>query len=250
MNIIQCEQGTHEWFQARAGKITASEVCDAISFLKRASKNGTKGDSSEARENYKVAIVSEILSGECDLDGYISKCMKEGTENEPFARAAYEVRYDVSVEKVGFVIHPTIERSGASPDGLVGGDGGIEIKCPKTKTHLRYLSAGILPPEYEAQVMWNLACTGLDWWDFVSFDDRLPSRYKLFVKRVQRDEARIKEIEDGVRQFLAEVDEMIVNLEKLNPELTQAQRIFGVNCKDVNPDLFITDADLPEWARQ
>jgi hypothetical protein len=239
MIVVPCLQGSQDWFEARNGRVTASGVIHALSFLKRGDK---KGGETAARSAYKAKIVAETLRGEPLMDGYLSKYMEYGTEMEPLARAAYEIKYNVSVDQLGFVIHPTIERAGASPDGLIGKDGGIEIKCPKTETHLDYLLADVLPPEYEPQVMFCLACTGREWWDFVSYDIRLPARHQLFVKRVFRDEARIAEIEDGVRLFLQDVDDMIKQIDERNPELpenAQPADEFGREG--------ITDADIAAW---
>jgi hypothetical protein len=242
MKIIQCRQGSHEWFSARCGRVTASEVHRCISFLKRAGKSGQKGEESAARASYKAEIVGEILTGEPNMEGFLNSFMSWGIENEPYACAAYEVSRDVSVDKVGFIVHPTIERAGASPDGLVGKNGGIEIKCPKTSTHIQYMMAGILPPEYEPQVMFNLACSEREWWDFVSFDTRILNRHQLFIKRVYRNEARIKEIEAGITQFLAEVDELIEKMNALNPE--------QISTPKPEVEGGITDDDLPTWYKQ
>lgn len=235
MNIINCSQGSSEWFEARAGKVTASKVADAISFLKRGDK---KGGETAARAAYKAQIVAETLSGAAILDGYLSSFMQHGTETEPFARAAYSVRNDVWVDEVGFIVHPTIERFGASPDGLIGKDGGLEIKAPKTATHIDYMLAGILPPEYEPQVMSNIDCAEREWWDFLSFDDRLPARHQQFKVRTYRDEARIAQIDEGVRLFLQEVDDLIGELQRLNPEIASAPP------PDDYGDLGILDDDI------
>jgi len=242
VNIIDCTQGDHEWFNARLGKVTASEVADAVRFLKRGDKKGEEG---KTRLSYKAAIVSEILTGD-PADTFVSKYMERGTELEPYARTAYEIKRNVMVEQVGFVIHPSIDRSGASPDGLVGEDGGLEIKCPKVENHLAYMLAGKLPPEYEPQVMWNLACTGRQWWDFVSYcPPPMPERHRLFIVRVHRDEQRIAELEAGVVQFLAEVDEMITALDTLNPEIAKTlnEQLRGSLGEDYG-DLGITDEDI------
>jgi putative phage-type endonuclease len=242
MKIIDCEQGTPEWMQARCGKPTASKIGDTFSFLKRGDK---KGAETAARAAYKAAIVSEILTGHTS-DTYVSSYMEHGTEMEPLARVAYERKFDVMVETVGLVIHPAIERSAASPDGLVGDDGGIEIKCPQTATHLAYIFADELPAQYEPQVMWNLACTGRQWWDFVSFDPRLPRHQQLFVKRVYRDEMRFAEMELGVIQFLKEVDEMIARLNTLMPEPEQFKKQLH---ESLEPEGGITDEDIA-WINQ
>lgn len=243
MNIIDCTQGEAEWLQARMGRVTASRVVDAVSFLKRGDKQGQE---SAARAAYKAELVSEILSGSC-ADHYVSSYMERGTEMEPEARAFYELRQNVLVEAVGFVIHPVIERAGASPDGLVGEDGGLEIKCPKTETHLAYMLAGKLPLEYEPQVMWSMACTGREWWDFASYDDRLPERHRVFIIRVYRDDQRIAELEAGVVMFLKEVDEMIARLNELNPETEQFKKALRESLDA--EELGITDDDIKDWYR-
>jgi putative phage-type endonuclease len=199
MNIIECNQGSQAWFEARSGKVTASRICDVMNFLK-------KGGEGADRRNYRAQIVAELLTGAPDMNGYLSPYMEHGTEQEPFARAAYEIQTGNSVEQLGFVVHPSIARAGASPDGLVGEDGAIEIKCPKTETHIRWLLAGIVPEEHEPQMMFVMACTGRAWCDFVSYDSRLPAALQLFTVRLMRDEARITVLEEAVIGFLAEVD--------------------------------------------
>lgn len=222
MNIIQCDQLSEAWFQARIAKITASDMPNVMAFLKRGDK---KGGDTEARKAVKARMVSEILSGAADMDGYLSQCMKDGTEYEPKARTEYELRNGVVVQQVGFIVHPTINRSGASPDGLLAPAGGVELKCPKTKTHIGYMLAGVLPPEYEPQVMWNIACAEAEWWDFVSYGFDIPRRrFQLFQTRVYRDDKRIAEMEDGVRLILQEVDDIIGELERLYPELESEAR--------------------------
>lgn len=224
MKIVDCIQGDGVWLAARSGRITASEVADAVSVLKVRRGDKQVGDSSGTRDAYKASLVAEILSGRAS-ETYVSDWMKRGNYQEPFARAFYENRFDVMVDTVGFVIHDTIDRSGSSPDGLIGDNGGLEIKVPKIENHFKYMFAGILPPEYEPQVQFNMACTGRQWWDFVSYspkEDGLPDRYRLFHKRVYRDDKRIADLEDGVLKCLAEVDDMIARLEELNPYIAPA----------------------------
>ena len=141
--------------------------------------------------------------------------MQFGTDTEPLARSAYEDETGFSVDQVGLCIHPTIERSGASPDGLVGQSGLVEIKCPKPATHLAYLIAGVVPAGYKNQMMWQMACTGRDWCDFVSFRPDLPEHLQLFLVRFKRDEKEISKLETAVNAFLATVDEMIKKLKEI-----------------------------------
>ena len=141
--------------------------------------------------------------------------MQHGTETEPLARAAYEALKDVLVDEVGFVPHPSIIMAGASPDGLVGTDGLLEIKCPNTATHIETLLSQGVPGKYNTQMQFQMACTGRKWCDFVSFDNRLPAELQLFVKRVPRDEVFIRLIEAEIVQFLAELDDKINKLMKV-----------------------------------
>lgn len=203
-NWIECIQGDAAWFEARVGKVTASRVADALAMLK-------KDGSSAARERYKIDILTEVLTGN-PVEHYVSPYMDFGTEHEPVARSAYEMHTREEVDLWGFVIHPQIARSGASPDGLVGEDGLIEIKVPSGRTHLEYLIEGVVPEDYKPQMFWQMACTGRQWCDFVSYDPRIPEGFGLFVKRLPRDGKVIEEMESGVRCFIAEVNAMAEKL--------------------------------------
>ena len=132
--------------------------------------------------------------------------MQFGTEQEPFARTAYEIKTENIVDQVGFIFHPRLDFTGASPDGLIGRDGGLELKCPKTTTHLAYMMAGTVPKEYQYQMLWNMACAEREWWDFASYDSRLPEKLRLFIVRMPRDEARIGEIEREVLKLNSEIE--------------------------------------------
>lgn len=205
MNVIDCVQGSQAWFECRLGCVTSSRVADAIAKLKR------KEGESAARRNLRYEILCELLTKK-PSEHYVSRYMEEGKENEPLARTAYELQKDVIVEQVGFVYHNTIKMAGASPDGLVGEDGLIEIKCPKTSTHLEYLICAAVPEEYKPQMLWQMACTGRQWNDFVSYNPRLPEDLQLLVVRLPRDGNRITEIEASVVEFLEEVDQMLNSL--------------------------------------
>ena len=204
MIILDLEQGTTEWKVARAGKVTASKIADVMAKIKT-------GEAA-SRRDYKAQIVAEILTGTPQDDIFINDAIRWGTEQEPFARAAYETTRGVLVDQVGLVIHPTIERGAASPDGIVDPNGLVEIKCPKTATHLSYLLANEVPSQYQPQMLWQMACCGAGWCDFASFDPRLPEDLQLFVKRFNRDQARIDEIEAEVIRFLSEVDTILLSL--------------------------------------
>jgi putative phage-type endonuclease len=203
--IEMMDQGTEEWFTIRIGKVTASRVADVIAK--------TKTGYSASRDNYMAQLVCERLTGQKG-ESFTNAAMQHGTETEPLARAAYEALKDVLVDEVGFVPHPTIEMAGASPDGLVGEDGLLEIKCPNTATHIETLISKVVPGKYNTQMQFQMACTGRQWCDFVSFDNRLPEMFQLFVTRVPRDEVFIKLIESEIVQFIAELDDKINKLMK------------------------------------
>lgn len=203
MKILDFPQGSADWLAARAGRVTASRIGDVLAKIKT-------GEAA-ARRDYRAQLVAEILTGKPQEDGFVNAEMQWGTETEPLARSAYEVAKDVLVDQIGFVLHPTIERAGASPDGL-GGNVGLEIKCPKTATHLQYLIEGVAPAKYQPQMLWQMACMGTEAVDFVSFDPRLPENVRLFVVRFERDEKRIGEMEREVETFLGEVDAVLEKL--------------------------------------
>jgi putative phage-type endonuclease len=196
-------QGTDEWFEARIGKVTASRVADIIAQ--------TKSGYSTSRDNYMAQLVCERLTGQRG-ESFTNAAMQWGTETEPLARAAYEALKDLLVDEVGFIPHPRILMAGASPDGLVGDNGLLEIKCPNTATHIDTLLSQTVPGKYNTQMQFQMACTDREWCDFVSFDNRLPSELQLFVKRVPRDNMYIRLMEDEIVKFLKELDLKIAQL--------------------------------------
>jgi putative phage-type endonuclease len=197
------EQGTTEWFEARLGKVTASRVVDVVAM--------TKSGNSASRANYMAQLVVERITGKVE-ESYSNAAMAWGTEHEPMARAEYEILRGVMVNEIGFVPHPTIENSGASPDGLVNDKGLIEIKCPNTATHIETLLTREIPKKYICQMYWQMACTGREWCDFVSYDPRMPDHLKLCVINVPRNEELIGELETEIAKFLKEVDLKVENL--------------------------------------
>lgn len=200
------EQRSAEWFAARCGKVTASRVADIIAK--------TKSGPSASRENYLAQLVCERMTGK-PAESYSNAAMQWGTDQEPFARAAYESTKDVLVEEVGFVVHPSIEGAGASPDGLVGLFGLVEIKAPQSSTHIQTLLDQKVPEKYNTQMQWQMACTNRQWCDFVSFDPRMDEGLQLFVKRVKYDPIYVSQLEKEVIFFLMEVEEKINKLNKL-----------------------------------
>jgi putative phage-type endonuclease len=199
----QMDQGSEAWIAIRLGKVTASRVADVIAR--------TKTGPSASRANYMAELVAERLTG-ARGETFTNAAMAWGTDNEAEARLAYEFSTDATVDQVGFIPHPSIEMSGASPDGLVAADGLVEIKCPNTATHIETLLTGVIPGKYETQMLWQMACTGRAWCDFASFDPRLPEEMRLYVKRFVRDENRIAEMEEQVREFLFDLDTTVRRL--------------------------------------
>ena len=200
------EQRTEEWFAARIGKVTASRVADVIAK--------TKSGYSASRDNYMAQLICERLTGQ-QGESFTNAAMTWGTETEPLARSAFEAYADVMVEEVGFVPHPSIEMSGASPDGLVGLFGMLEIKCPNTATHIDTLLTQTVPGKYITQMQWQMRCCERQWCEFVSFDPRLPQDLQLFVKRVEFDPEYVAMLEKEVVQFLAELDDKVNKLTNL-----------------------------------
>lgn len=198
MSSQDIKQGSQAWAELRRGKVTASRVADATDLLK-------SGKPSAKRETYMGELIAERLTG-LVVEKYQNELMRHGTAMEPDARALYEFMLGVNVEQIAFVEHPTIPMAGCSPDGLVGSDGLIEIKAPSTSTHVDTLLAQAIPDEYRKQCVWQMACTGRRWVDFISYDPRLPPHLTMFVCRLERADAAIAELETSVRAFLAEID--------------------------------------------
>lgn len=201
------EQGSDEWRQERCGRITASRIADVMAKLK-------SGKPAATRKSYVAEIVAERLSGEPQDGGYINGAMQWGIDTEPLARDAYEAKMLTPVKEVGMIRHPEMDFAGASPDGVVE-DGLVEIKCPKTSTHIDTILSGKIQGKYILQMQWQMACTGSKWCDFLSFDPRLPEPHNMWIKRIERDDKKIKEIESEIRQFNEEVESII---QKLNEQ--------------------------------
>jgi putative phage-type endonuclease len=200
------EQRSSDWFAARLGKLTASRIADATARI----KNGWGA----SRDNLMATLVCERLTGK-QADSFTNAAMQWGTDHEDEARSAYEFELGVTVEKVGFLDHPSIDMAGASPDGLVGAEGLVEIKCPETKGHIETLLSKKVPEKYIKQMQWQMACTGRQWCDFVTYDPRMPQELQLWALRVLRDDKAIAELEKEARLFLAELDEKVSALRKI-----------------------------------
>lgn len=200
------EQRTDEWWQARLGKVTASRIADAVAK--------TKSGWGAGRANYMAELVAERLTG-VSANGYTNAAMQWGIDTEPEARSAYQFYRDADVVEVGFIDHPNIDMAGASPDGLVGDEGIVEIKCPQTATHIDTLLGTPIADKYIKQMQWQMACCERQWTDFVSYDPRMPEDLKLHVERVHRDDDLIAQLEADIRTFLGELDAKVEALTKL-----------------------------------
>lgn len=196
------------WLDARAGYITASRIADVLTKPRKGQKEST------TRRNYMAQLVCERLTGKSieDPKGAFWD-VKRGLELEPQARVEYEFKAGHIVDTAGFVKHPTILMAGATPDGLIGNDGMVQFKAPRTAIHLDWLRAGVVPSEHKLQMLFELACCPeREWSDFCSYESRLPEHLSLFIVRLKRDHKAIEEIEQEVRKFNAEIEEMIDSL--------------------------------------
>jgi len=196
-------QGSEAWLKSRVGIVTASRFADVMTKI--------KSGEAAARYNYKAEIIAERLTG-LPTPSFTTAPMQWGIDNEPDARAIYAAIKGVEVAETGLVKHKTI-KAGASPDGLVGSDGLIEIKAPNTATHIMTMLSGVSPKKYYAQMQGQMWITGRKWCDFVSYDPRLDAKRAIFITRVERDDDYIESLEDAVLDFLEEVDELITQLE-------------------------------------
>lgn len=195
------QQQTEDWYTARLGRVTASRVRDVMA-------KGRGGAPSATRQNYMMQLLCERLTGKRE-EGFTSAAMQRGNELEPIARMAYELYADAEVTEAGLILHPSIEGFGASPDGLIlSVRGGLEIKCPNTATHVATIQSGKHDPQYEWQMFAQMACADLEWVDFVTFDDRLPDELQYACFRLERDEARIRQMETEIKLFLEELAEL------------------------------------------
>jgi putative phage-type endonuclease len=192
------EQGTDEWLQERLGKVTASRLSDVIAK--------TKTGWGASRANYMAELIAERLTM-TPAEKFTNAAMQWGLDTEAEACSAYAFRHDADLQEVGFIPHPKIPMTGASPDRLVGELGLAEIKCPNTATHIDTLLGTPIADKYIVQMQWQMACTSRKWCDWVSYDPRMPENMRLFVKRVMRDDTRIAELERAVIDFLRELDE-------------------------------------------
>jgi putative phage-type endonuclease len=195
------DQGTPEWLAERAGKVTASMLSNVM-----------MAKTTAGYQNYLAQLICERLTGE-PVDTFKSAAMEHGNETEPQARAFYEMETGNDVVECGFIQHATLANSGASPDGLIGDDGGLEIKAPQPAKHIKNLMGGTIDKAYMLQMQWGMACTGREWWDFVSFNPSFPAHLQLHVQKVKRDQEMIEDITAAVTSFLSEMESKLRVLE-------------------------------------
>jgi predicted phage-related endonuclease len=220
MNPRDLIQGTMEWRLYRCGRATSSRMADLTAK--------TKVGWGASRANYMSDLLCERLT-KIPTDSYSSGSMDWGRFTEPQARKEYEINTEHTVHCVGFVDHPSIEMAGCSPDGLIGDDGELQIKCPNTSTHVETLlgKPPEVPDKYQKQIQFGLACTGRQWCDYVSYDPRVPERMRLFIKRVWRDEEKIAYLEKCTRDFLDELAQKIAVLETSDRDVAREQLIMS-----------------------
>ena len=192
-------QGTTEWLKERCGCLTASRMADAIAFLKG-------GKEAEARKKYKIELIAERMT-DTMVSRFVNDAMAWGLEQEPYARARYEELTGELVIPCGFALHSEIQFFGASPDGLIGEDGLIEIKCPTSETYTGWFIGGGVPEQHKPQMLAQLAVTGRKYVDFFAFDPRVKvEAHQSFLRRFEPAEEDIAAVEEAARKFLAEVD--------------------------------------------
>lgn len=197
------EQLSEAWFAARLGKVTASRVADVVAK--------TRNGWGASRANYMAELIVERLTG-TQVERFQNAAMLHGVDTEPQARDAHEFYSGQSVEQVGFIDHPTIPMTGASPDGLIGSDGMLEIKCPQTATHIETLLGGVVAERYLLQMQWQMACADRQWCDFVSYDPRMPESMAYFCRRIKRNDEQIEGLSKAISAFLAEITVKISEL--------------------------------------
>jgi putative phage-type endonuclease len=227
MRIACKEQHTAEWHQARTGRVTASNISRAMAFLKRASGAKKAGDSSADRDKYIMELATELITRQ-PADHYVSKAMEIGTQFEGEARTEYWMSRGEEVDETGFVLHPTIDFLGASPDGLCHGHG-LEIKVPMIHTHMAYLRADVVPEDYIPQMQCGMLCCGLPEWDFVSYCPaevypEVPDRFRLFVKRLEADPEMHHQMEEAAISTMTEAAQLVEQLTKLYPDRQRKER--------------------------
>lgn len=202
------KQRTEKWFSDKAAHVSASRFKDVMAFSQKT------GKPLKAREDYLIEIVTERLTGESIASSH-GAAGRWGTEVEEYAGLAYEAETGFICKESEFIRHPKIKYVGCSPDGLINSDGGMEIKCPvNSSNHLKTIIADLMPDEHIPQVQGCMWVTDRKWWDFVSYDPRMPPHLQLFIKRIERDDKYIQMLEEETNKFLDEVSTFIKKLPK------------------------------------
>ena len=245
MRIVCHEQGTAEWLQARVGKIGASNIHKAMAFLTRASKGKKPGESSAVRDAFILELATELIT-RMPVEHYVSKAMDIGTQFESEARTEYWMATGDEVEQTGFVLHPTIDFLGASPDGLIlPKKKGLEIKVPMLHTHMGYVRDGVVPEDYIPQMQLGMLCCELPEWDFCSYCPpevypELPDRFRLFIKTLPADLELHRAMEEAAIKTMQEATELVERLVEQMPERERRELPQG-------PDLDPTNLQGDEW---
>ena len=200
-------QGSEAWHAVRNGKITASKLSDLM--------RKTKYGESTYKTRLRMELAIERITGKSASDNFMNQAMKDGVEREPDARTLFEAITGKEVATCGSFDHPEIVNTSASPDGLIRGeDAVLEIKCPTHITHAKNLLSEKMPRNYEYQVQWQIACTESEYAYFASYHPDFPPELRLKWVKVLRDNMMILDIEDAVRQFDIEVEDLIIKLKK------------------------------------
>lgn len=202
MATIHGTQRTVEWFNERLGRCTASRVADVVAL--------GRGGVRISRARYAAELAAERATGRLQRITQRTAAIEWGIRNEAPALRAYETKQSVKVHRVCFVTHPTIQMAGASPDGLIGDDGLVEVKCPNSMTHYGTCIGEPIQRRHYLQMQWQLACSRRLWCDYVSFDPRMPAELRLYIRRVPRDDCLVEKLELEVEAFLREVDLLTV----------------------------------------
>lgn len=200
-------QGTAQWFSDRLGKVTASKVWTLCA-------RQANGKHYKAREDYKAEIILERLTGKVQ-EHFVSDAMERGTLLEEHAALQYAMEFGAKVEFSPFVDHPEIPNCGASPDRLVGDVGGLEIKCPLERNHLKFIMSGSIDKEYFWQCMHGMACTQRNWWDLYYYHPDFPPNLQSRRVRIARDSEKIELLETEILVFNEEVEAAIADLKKI-----------------------------------
>lgn len=201
LELVEVEQGSDEWFLARLGRATTSEFSSILA----------KGEG-KTRKAYMLKLAAERLTGK-PTESFSNKHTERGTEQEPFARMAYEALTGNMVQEVGFVSHRTL-MMGCSPDGFIDDDGGLEIKSAIPTVQIERFQKGGLPSEYRAQVLGTLWLTGREFWDFASFSPDMPEHLQLYVYRASPDREFFAVLDAEVPRFLKELDQLVEDLRR------------------------------------